>query len=768
MAGRLDFLISALRRHFRALADAKSAERAAAVGGSAERPPPAVVLPAPLQEAYSELESLVSARTEELRHAKSALEASRRRLSFALESAGESLWEWDVDSDAIVLGQAAPALLGISARMLSSGEFLALMDRADRGELQADLGRLARGEQDRLAREFRIRANSGRVRWISCRAGLVEHAGSASGRRVVGMLGDITERKTIELRLAASEERLSLALDAVSAGIIELDLAGDVVELSPRAAAMLGCEADRLPGDLEALAALVHPDDRQEFDDALARLGGGLEETSLLSFRAPTPSGSVWISLALKAVDADAAGRPGRLVGITLDVSAQKQAENELAHMALHDPLTGLANRARFASVLGAAVRQVEGHGGRLFALMIDLDRLKLVNDTHGHAIGDRLIAEAARRLSASVRNADLVARLSGDEFAILVRDDESRLDPAELAARILERFETPYAIDGHQIRGGASVGIALFPEHAATADSLLACADKALYAAKGAGRQTWRIFQRPGERGVLAHEGPMDARLEKALENGELELHYQPIVAIEGGRAVGVEALLRWRHPTRGLLAAGTFMPQVEHRPFMLPLTRWTIEAGLADVARWRAQGRDDLPVWINIAPRCLGWKGLVPIVSEELVRHDVPPGRLVLEITEGAFADFGKAAAVTRELRDLGVDVALDDFGAGFSSLARLKTLPLGVLKIDRGFVENLTEDRRDGAIIGTVVALARSLGAVVLAEGVESRGQLRELAGLGCNLAQGYLFARPMPAAQMLEWLDEAAPAGFARSP
>lgn len=714
----------------------------------------------PLHEAYSELEALVSARTEELRHAKSALEASRRRLAFSLEAAGECLWEWDIDSDAIVLGQAAPTLLGTGSRLLSSARFVARVAPGDRERLRASLDRLARGEQERMAEEFRVLGEEGVQRWLSCRAGLVEHAGSSSGRRVVGMLGDITGRKCTELRLVASEERLSLALDSMNAGLVELDLGSGRMELGGPAASILGCRNEGRPCSLVEVSELLAVEDRSRFAASIDRLREGDAETVLLELRlaaaAPLPA---WVSIALKAVDLDAEGRSRRLVGIVLDISAKKNAESKLAHLALHDSLTGLANRARFAEVLHAAVRGSRGNG-RLFALMIDLDRLKLVNDTHGHAIGDRLIAEAARRLSASVRNDDLVARLGGDEFAILVNDQEGRLDPAELVARILERFEIPFVFDGHHIRGGVSVGVAMFPDHAVTPDALLACADKALYAAKGAGRQTWRIYQRPGEQRSLAHEGPIDARLERALEDGELELHYQPIVALEGGAPVGAEALLRWRHPGRGLLAAGAFMPQVEHRPFMLPLTRWTIEAALADLAAWRNGGRPALPVWLNIAPRCFGWKGLVPIVVEELARNGVDPGGLVLEITEGAFADFEKAARATAELRELGVEVALDDFGAGFSSLARLKTLPLGVLKIDRAFVEQLGEDRRDRAIIGTVVALARSLGAVVLAEGVESRGQLDQLAGLGCDLAQGYFFAPPMPAAAMLDWVEAEA--------
>ena len=435
------------------------------------------------------------------------------------------------------------------------------------------------------------------------------------------------------------------------------------------------------------------------------------------------------------------------------DVTERKRLERAIEHQATHDALTGLANRAAFLAELGRARARAERDGGRLAVMLVDLDRFKEVNDTHGHGVGDALLAEVARRLEGAVREGDLVARLGGDEFAVLAPGRPGPGGFATLAGRVVARLAEPLRLGGAELRPGGTVGLTVFPDDPGTAEELLVSADRALYAAKEAGRGGWAAYatgMRDGQGAALG------ADIAGALERGELDLDVQPILALDTLEPVGAEALVRWNHPTRGRLPAAGFIDAVERGPAILPLTRFVLGRALAARQAWCRAGAGDLRIWVNLAPRCLAWDGLVDAVAAALAEAGTAPDRLVLEVTEGAIAAAGIAEARLAALRLLGVGVAVDDFGAGHSSLGRLKALPLDLLKIDRAFVTGIAADERDRAIVRTVVALGDNLGLTPTAEGIETREQLAALRRLGCRLAQGYLFARPMPAADLPAWL------------
>jgi diguanylate cyclase (GGDEF)-like protein len=421
-------------------------------------------------------------------------------------------------------------------------------------------------------------------------------------------------------------------------------------------------------------------------------------------------------------------------------------ASRRLRHQAVHDALTGLPNRSLLHS---RAERALRGDGLAAM-LLIDLDRFKEVNDTLGHDYGDELLVEAAARLSRAVRRGDTLARLGGDEFAVLLEDLPHRGAVAELAGRLQDALREPIALRGVAIELEASIGVALYPDHGTTGSTLLKRADVAMYDAKrsGHGVVTYTADRDPYSADRLG----MLAELRRAIEHDELVLHYQPKVALPAGDVIGLEALVRWQHPTRGLLAPGEFVPLAEHTGAIADLTRWVIDHALSQQRAW------GLPIAVNLAAANVVDVTLPDAIAALLERHGVPGDRLECEISEHTvMADPVRAGEVLNRLRALGVRLSLDDFGTGHSSLSYLKRLPLDEVKIDRSFVAGMIQDENDAVIVRSTIDLARNLGLTVVAEGVETAEIMGELAGLRCDTAQGFHISRPVPADELSAWLQ-----------
>jgi diguanylate cyclase (GGDEF)-like protein len=422
---------------------------------------------------------------------------------------------------------------------------------------------------------------------------------------------------------------------------------------------------------------------------------------------------------------------------------------------ALHDALTGLPNRTLLRQRAGAAL---EGAApGSVALMLIDLDRFKEVNDTLGHAYGDVVLQAVADRLSGAVRATDTVARLGGDEFAVLLPGVEGAAAAEDLATRALTALVGGIEADGVTLDVEASIGIAMAGEDGADVETLLRNADIAMYSAKDRSL------------GVCVYGSELDDHsperlgllgdLRRAMDAGELVLHWQPKVSLPGEEVRGVEALLRWHHPERGTIPPAVFIPAAERTPVIRPLTRYVLDAAVAQCARWRAEGRD-LEVAVNVSARNLLDDRFVDDVLEVLARWDVPASSLELEVTESAImADPARAQLILGRLAEVGVTLSIDDFGAGYTSLSHLKDLPVHRLKIDRSFVAQMTSDRSDALIVRSVVELGRNLGLTTIAEGVEDRETLERLGDLGCDVAQGYLVCRPLPADQLERWFDSA---------
>lgn len=439
------------------------------------------------------------------------------------------------------------------------------------------------------------------------------------------------------------------------------------------------------------------------------------------------------------------------------EIMERRHAQERAEELATRDVLTGLVNRRSLMEQLEHAILRAARHGQRLALMFLGMDSFKSVNDMHGSDAGDQLLLQAAKRVQASVRESDIVARLGSDEFVVLMEDLSSYAVAADVAHKIVKALATPFDIDSQQIRNSASIGISLYPQDGATTHALMRSADLAMHHAKREHPGGVQFFHeelnaRMIERTQLSQE------LQHALERGEFELYYQPKVDAASGRTVGLEALLRWHHPRLGLLSGGQFIPAAAETGQLVPIGEWVISTACAQARRWQetAPPLQEIPIAVNIAIPQID-ADLPEVISRWLREFDIAPTSLQLEITESlVIRDVEKATAVLRQISESGISIAIDDFGTGYSSLSVLKSLPIDILKIDQSFVRDLGKDLDDNEIVAAIINMARALRLHVVAEGVETEQQLHILRDLGCNEHQGYFYSRPLPADALSERL------------
>jgi diguanylate cyclase (GGDEF)-like protein/PAS domain S-box-containing protein len=423
------------------------------------------------------------------------------------------------------------------------------------------------------------------------------------------------------------------------------------------------------------------------------------------------------------------------------DITERRRVEQQIAHMARHDSLTDLPNRMLFRERLGQALPNV-ARGRQLAVLYLDLDRFKAVNDTLGHQVGDELLKKVGARLRRCVRDGDTVARVGGDEFAIIQVDIDRPVDTAVLARRIGEAIRAPYELSGHSIVVDTSIGIAVAPNDGTDPEPLLKAADMALYGAKADGRGTYRFFETAMDERMKARR-ELEVMLRQALANDEFELHYQPLVSLIDSRITCCESLLRWNHPERGMISPAEFIPVAEEIGLIVALGEWVLRKACADAAAWP----QDIKVAVNLSPIQVMSQNLVPMVVNALAAAGLPAQRLEIEITESVLMQNSEATLATlHKLRELGVRISMDDFGTGYSSLSYLRSFPFDKIKIDRSFIAGLSEGDDSVAIVMAIAGLARSLGIKTTAEGVETEQQMQQVRALGCTEMQGYLFSPP----------------------
>lgn len=437
-----------------------------------------------------------------------------------------------------------------------------------------------------------------------------------------------------------------------------------------------------------------------------------------------------------------------------------EQSKNHFRHAAFHDALTDLPNRALLAENLKIEIERVKQHEDCQFAvLFLDLDRFKNVNDSLGHSIGNQLLIAIARRLEGCMREGDIVARLGGDEFAILLASIPNMREATKMAERVQEKLQTPFNLSGHEVFTTASIGIALSAIGYEHPENVLRDADTAMYRAKAQGKARYELFDE-GMHSQAVYLLQLETDLRRALEREEFCVYYQPIVSLENGELAGLEALVRWQHPERGMISPAEFIGMAEEHGFILPLGQWVLERACRQLVQWQRQSLQNRSLFmsVNLSAKQMAQTGLVNQIKEVLEETNLDPAHLKLEITESAVMENAEmAVTVLKQLKALGVQLSVDDFGTGYSSLSYLHRFPLDTLKIDQSFVSRIGEADENGEIVRTIVTLAENMGMDVVAEGIETLGQLSELRRLDCRYGQGYLFARPLDATAATAWIS-----------
>jgi diguanylate cyclase (GGDEF)-like protein/PAS domain S-box-containing protein len=574
---------------------------------------------------------------------------------------------------------------------------------------------------------------------------------------------DVSTRQRADAELREAQERFRTAFDHAPIGMALIAPDGRCFRANRALAQMLGRAEDELSG--VSLLALTHPDDRAEVGDTMQRALSGAGTAYRIEQRYIHADGRpLWVAHSGSVVR-DLEARPLYFVCQIEDISERRASGELLAHQAIHDPLTGLPNRTLFVDCLQRALNESD-HDAHLAVLFLDIDHFKVVNDSLGHPAGDRLLVALADRLRATMRPDDTVARFGGDEFTVLCGAVPDETTAQELARRLSEAVAKPITLAEGEVFVTASVGIALSGTELETAETLLRNADAAMYRAKDQGRARSELFRTDAHDQAVRHLRTGN-ELHRALERGELCMHYQPIVSLETGRISGFEALLRWQHPKRGLVGPDEFVGLAEETGLVVPIGSWALEEACRQAEYWHSHG-SNVTMSVNLSPRQLAEPGLPADVARVLQATRVQPGLVWLEITETALMRDAEAAVrALGALRSLGVHLAVDDFGTGYSSMTYLKRFPVEALKVDRTFVDGIGRDPEDSAICTAVVSLAHALGLRAVAEGVETAEQLAELRTLGCELGQGYLFGRPASPETFGDRPDERQWAAFGTS-
>jgi diguanylate cyclase (GGDEF)-like protein/PAS domain S-box-containing protein len=687
--------------------------------------------------------------TVETERVESELRQREERFRALVQHASDIIMVIGSDANIRYVSPAFEAILGYSTAEAIGMSGLELAHTDDVDALRAAI--IGGGSSPRAGTaEARLHQRNGTWRWFDVI--ITDLSGNPSVEGWVANLRDITERKAQEAALNEAQEAFRHAFDDAPIGIGLVGLDGQILRANRSMCVLLGRTQDELVGT--SILDLTHPADRGVSSDQSDRLSRAEIDFYRLEKRYLRPDGTtVWASLSVSLVR-DMDGNPMYQIGQLEDITDRKVLADKLAHDAAHDAMTDLLNRASFTEHVTKALA---ARGDRAVAvLFIDLDHFKVVNDSLGHAFGDELVITVAKRLRATLRPDNVIARFGGDEFVVLCADLSGEEAAAAIARRLLEAVAEPVTMATEEIFVTASIGIAIAGAED-TSETLLRHADAAMYRAKRNGRARAVLFQ-PNDHGAAITALRTGSDLHRALERDELVVHYQPIVALRTGRVVGFEALLRWNHPERGLVSPADFIPLAEDTGLIVPIGAWVLETACRQLVHWQAvrdrRGqRGSLGMNVNLSPRQIADPTLAKTVDRILTETGVNPNAVCLELTEDTLMqNAASATAALRGLRELGVYVSIDDFGTGYSSLSYLKRFPVSALKIDRSFIDGLGRDNEDTSIVEAIVTLAHALGLTAVAEGLETPTQLDALRVIGCDYAQGFLLGRPLPAEQI----------------
>jgi diguanylate cyclase (GGDEF)-like protein/PAS domain S-box-containing protein len=609
--------------------------------------------------------------------------------------------------------------------------------------------------------QYRAIHRDGREVWIREEAILVEDVHGVP-QFWLGLMLDVTDSVRTERELRDARTKYGTLVEQIPA-IVYVDVADDQMTtsyVSPQIEELLGVTPQEYIDNPDLWATHLHPEDRAQ---ALATYleGRATGEPFSYEYRLISRSGRVlWFSDSAVVMH-DEIGEPTHVHGVMLDITQRKEAEEQIAFLAYHDKLTGLPNRVLFDELLELSLARARRHELGVAVISLDIDNFKLVNDSLGHEAGDDLILKLSERLCEATRETDLVARPGGDEFLMLLSDlelvgpipgsDSAAMVSESVAARIQTSLQQPFEVAGTELYVTASLGISLFPSHGETTETLLKHADNAMFRSKqaGPGGSFMHVTSDADSMGKLS----LSTRLRKAVENQSWMLHYQPLIDLSTGGMVGVEALIRWPEPGGGLIPPGEFIPLAEEMGLIETIGDWVVEELCRQDIEWRNDGLT-LDISFNLSPRQLWQPDVVDKIVSRIRAAAMDPARLTVEITEStAMTDPDRTQLILEDMHGKGLQLAIDDFGTGYSSLARLKHMPVDVLKIDRSFIRDVDSDRDAMSMVSAMIALAQNLGMTALAEGIETDAEWRFLADRGCALGQGYYFSRPVPADDIL---------------
>jgi diguanylate cyclase (GGDEF)-like protein len=580
------------------------------------------------------------------------------------------------------------------------------------------------------------------------------------------------ENRRISWRLECSERLYRYLVDSSPDIIYTLNPEGRFTFVNDRVQQLLGVTRDELIG--QHYSALVHDEDlsRAHYVFIERRVGDRASRNVELRLKGHLSTDlertfeNTVTTISFNSMGMYSEGQGVRTkeffgtYGIARDITERKRAEELISYQAYHDILTDLPNRALFRDRLELALIQAKRNDSELAVMFVDLDRFKLVNDTLGHIKGDKLLQEVAGRLKDSLRRGDTLARLGGDEFTLLIPDLRDRNDAAVIAEKFLKCLQAPFTLDGHEVHVSASIGIAVYPSDGETIDDLIRHADIAMYQVKALGKDGHSFYDN-SMLDASYQKITLEHSLRKALAQGELEMYYQPQVDVTSGRIVGAEALMRWNHPVRGLLAAGEFLPFAEENGLIIPISDWMLDVICRDLVEWNASGAKPVRLSFNVSPHYLDRGDFFKKLSETLSHYEIPPSQMEVEITENiCIRNPQHAIDQLNKLCQLGVSVAMDDFGTGYSSLAYLHRFPIQTIKIDQSFIKEIQHENGHFPVVLAIIWIARGLGLNLIAEGVEAQSQARYLEQAGCTTMQGYLFHKPLTKSQFMLCLGSPA--------
>ncbi|MGE5469173.1 MAG: putative bifunctional diguanylate cyclase/phosphodiesterase [Bacteroidota bacterium] len=632
-------------------------------------------------------------------------------------------------------------------RELFYADFLAIVHPDDRAALDQAIDEAILGPRP-FQHQHRLLLPDGRIKHVM-ENGEVSYAKDGTPLKMLGTTQDVTRQEQLESRL----ELLASAFHHSGEAILITDRDNKIITVNPAFTTLTGYAASEAVGRNPSFLSAGRTTPEEYLDMWKTIVEHGFWQGEIWDRRKDGGTYPKWMSV---SVIRDNEGAITHHIAHFTDVSFERTAEAQLQHMAHHDALTGLLNRLSLTGRLEQALAAARRDGVRVAVLFIDLDRFKVINDTLGHHIGDKLLIEVAIRLRASVRDSDVVARLGGDEFVIMLSDMEDSASAAMIAKKLIRNVGDPYRIDGHDLYTTPSIGIAIFPTDGADGDVLMKNADAAMYHAKSAGRNNFQFFDARMNDAALDRL-KIEHSLRQALSREEFCVHYQPLIDLASGRVSGLEALVRWEHPELGMVSPAGFIGIAEETGLIQPIGEWVFWTACRQLAEFNAAGFRGLNMAINISALQLR-NGNLPVLAKGAIdAFGLEPATLIFEITETvAMYQPEETVRILNLLHDMGVGLAIDDFGTGYSSLSYLRLFPINHLKLDRSFVQEIGPGTDSSVICDATIGLAHNLGLKLVAEGVETQAQYDYLRERGCDLVQGYLFSRPVPPAEVLEFV------------